>query len=401
MNRVVFNLMAVGVFAAAVSAAPRIVIAPAATPYEASASSVLELDFYVDVQDEDGDTVALDAGRSLAIEVAAWSDEESSLTIASQGATWDLPAGFTAGRRSILLAIRGVPPDEQTKAELTLTAAEGGGNPDEVPFAVQIRRSVDEFSRSIRFCIAPGQGSEVPNYNTYSSEIELYRDFGEVHAVGRISAGDSPVDTVGDEFSLQVVEVIDDEEVATTVLETTDVRFTASDADGNGLAEFVFMKFKLAAPKAIEVAPNEAREFSLFAVRADLDVRYHLASILIESRESTFWTGAGLDDIEQRVSFERASSTPLGNPEPRLYVNGILLPEACQVTATVEPSGGNDNIDRTTGLYDLDWKVVIDWVKLMSRTTIVEGDEIRVDLTFPGSPDATISAKETVQGEDD
>ncbi len=387
-------------FSTAVRAQALITVKPVSTPFEAGVASAATLTFHVHAHNEAGEPVTLGSALEASVAIATWQNQEAGLSILQADDTWTLPQGFSAGQRTNAVAVTGTPPEEPVTAELTLQVTVGEGEPEGIDFAVSIAPGVGAAYTSIDFCVAPAQGGgQTPIFYSTAKVLDLYADFGEVQAVGVIGAMNADAETVANDMQLRIVEIVDGEEVSTSALQTANAAFTAMDLDDNGLAEFVQTTFNLQAPQPIVVATDSERVFALYARRTDLDpvVDILLAEITIEPRESTFAMTLWLEEDEHHVTFHRDDSPPLRNPFPRLYLNDVLLPEASQVTATVEPSGANGYANTDSGLYDLSWTVVIDWEKLKTVTAIDAGDTFRVDLTFPGTSVPAISATMTVE----
>jgi hypothetical protein len=383
---------------ASANAQPTITVSPATEPFEASVASAVTLTFNVQVHDGEGAPVALTEQVMVEVEVPAWTDAEEQVSVALAQYTWTLPQGFDGGQRAIAIAVTGMPPSEPLTGNLVLNVTIGQGDPVEIPVVIEVGPGLDYVRTYLDFTVTPDQGTNWGYPLAYSGnvprELRLFRDFGAVTAVGVISALNGDAETVATSVTLRVVEVVDGEEVTTSVLETADTQFSAMDLDENGIAEFIQTSFTLQAPLAVAVNPNEWREFLLYARRTDLDpvLDILLAEIRVEARGGWSHSGFALDDPDQRVYFERRQSNPLANPRPFLYVNDVLLGDAAQATAVVEPGSGNSTPDSSSGLYDLAWTVVIDWPALKDRAVVVAGDTFRVDLTFPGTSMAAISA---------
>ncbi|MEE9312619.1 MAG: hypothetical protein V3V10_09435, partial [Planctomycetota bacterium] len=369
--------------------AQQIDVTPASSPFEIMAGVPASLSFNICVTKEDEPAPFADEVTATIV-MRGVEDEETGLVLLPLEAEWVFFEGFAAGQRHLRLAVMGDVPVDGTVLATTATIVFAGQEPLEVAVELQVRGSTpdrDLADSNIDFCVQPGTG-EADNSASYGygMQARLYSNFRRVQVVGSFSFNNAASATIKASTVLEIVEVIeeDDSRIPTDMALTS--RLRVIDADGDGLAEAVTFLATIRSKK-LKVKLGARRLFEVRAYRTDVLPKAAIILGEFEVVRRAYTDGDNFATIGGRdyvwAEFGREQSKPL-TAEPILLRNGQRLPAPAQAFATVVPAGENAS-PTSSGLFDLEWVVDIDWGKLSKFVAFEVGDTLSVRMRFPKS----------------
>lgn len=362
---------------------PSLVIQQANLPAEATVGEEVRLRWNVNPTDGEGNPMPLATAVDVTVDIPAYFDETSGLSVPATSHVIHLAEGFRGGTRTMVTLVGGRVPTEPVQLQLPVqfTASEGCPGlsvPEALTILVRSAPSADAGSGSFHFCIQPGRG--IPA--CHNEDPELFADFRRCLVVAHAAGAGLPAATILAGIRTEVLEVIEGEtreQAGITISEA--LRTSVVDADGDGIAEGVNVYFHLVAANTLQIPLNGSREFLARVLHTDGVNSITLAqqSFSARRRERGDFGGTAVVGVNERiyVNFGRLQSRALV-PTFKLARNGALLGAAADATVVVEASVENARPDSESGLYDLSWSVVVDWTRLQKLAPWQSGDTLTV-----------------------
>ncbi|MCZ7607399.1 MAG: hypothetical protein M5U25_15280 [Planctomycetota bacterium] len=372
---------------------PSIVISitPAADPIEATVGEELQIRFNINVSDGEGNPATLPEAIDIDADLAGASDADSGLTSLAASDVFHLPAGFTGGTRTLITVVGGevpVRPVTLTTSTSFLTVAPGVQINAGETAAIQVRTKPGELDGAFDFCIAPGRGER-------GSDPLLFSDFKRVLVVAHVTGAGLPSATILAGVQISVVELVEDKTTGRIVeVDQDDIALSealntkAVDADNDGFAEGVTAVLRLEAADPVVVAVNVARTYRL-RIRHTDGINTELLGqqdFDVARRERTSVPDVAIvgDDGSFAARFMRRQSRAFA-PALQVLRNGVALNAAARATLTLQPEGGNAVPDEETGLFDLEWRVEVNWQRLQRLVPWQPEDTFTIRASMPGA----------------
>jgi hypothetical protein len=377
-----------------VHAAATLDISPASSPVIVESATATSFYFNLTVSD-DGLPASLPANETVDVDLPQLIDTEYNLTLLPAQTQWLLAQGFEGGLRELQTSVIGSPPDETVELTAPISFTLSDSSVINADLTILVRPGPVEHGWA-DFCFQPGDGwrsGTGPALGTPPFVAGFaYNDFGPIMAIGSVVFEDAAAATIADNVRFEVHEEMSDGRFTTAPVDVDEHWLQVIDHFNDGIADAVHFGVRLERTAELALAEGEHRILELRAYRDDdANALIRIALLELRSRVTT-WVDSPVLGFEEPVTFEfrLQQSHPL-TATPKLFRNDVELPEAAQALAALEPHSSNST-PTASGLYDLSWKVVVNFALLAPLAGFVVDDELRVDLHFDDTSVEPLSA---------